>query len=292
MTGTRSLRLVCGALAVGMVASVAGCRKKSETLAPEIQRPEAGAPDAPLTTALDAPEDQPPESGAQDTPPTTERDAPADGQIDVAACGQPGQPCCVQWPSCWAGGCCLAGSRCVAEGETCGDSLGVCSEGGCNCGGEGQLCCLYRPCADAGLVCERRGADQRCGRAPFEGTCLARQTGPPRGCCAGLSFWRVGELCPSGGPCASDGSCGQCPPGDGGAPCSPCGLEGGPCCVVAGSVDPGGFCSVPGTRCVQDPSSGSFVCGRCGQRGERCCDRGRCVFPLYCLGDGTCGEYR
>lgn len=184
------------------------------------------------------------------------------GDIQGAACGQVGMPCCcgnrcLSAPGlrCLGGICRLPpptpcggrGQACCA-GDTCDEywtcSSGICTDYRATCGEVGEPCCCDATC-NTGLTC--LGADAR----GIGGKCW-----PPSSACGG-----------NGQPCCCDVRCNSgmtCTNGT----CAPpsCGAGGLPCCS-------GGLCR-GGLTCVGAVSG-------CGAEGQACCSR-RCQAGLAC----------
>lgn len=209
----------------------------------------------------------------------------ASGRCD--ACGAAGGACCAGG-QCAGSGCCLAG-RCVGPGNACtsfGVSYGLCADGQCACGRQGQSCCPPRStCNEPDTQClqDARGVErcERCGTAGGNccdgnrcaaGGCCVPQANGPSLCLGG------GGQCPNGMSCGAGGACGGC------------GGLGQACCVSGTNVR---WCSASATTCSPQTSK----CESCGKLGEPCCTAyagmtaatGTCDGTLRCAFRGVLG---
>lgn len=206
----------------------------------------------------------------------TEGGPPPDARPVDAMCGLAGLACCPQG-DCGRDACCGSQGKCVASGQPCGPSRGVCHDAVCGpivwpngCGGPGQPCCDPEGCASGG-------------------------------CCAGGVCVAPGTACTrSGGGVCQNGSCGDC------------GNASQRCCVTNGLQE----CTAPYLKCEQNlcvqcgssafgccwghrcgpellcnttgATAGDGACLPCGSVGEACCPGNLCKNGGCCAGDNKC----
>jgi hypothetical protein len=163
-----------------------------------------------------------------------------------------------------------------------GETSGAAGAAGAACGGYDEPCC-GGACNDADSVCEIAVADGakclRCG-VPGAKCCDGNQGAAERcaeGCCVIRGVTAVcvaqGDVCPAGGACDVDGSCGTC----GGA--------GEPCCQEHEEMPIwAAWCAARAT-CVRDLDTQLLACEACGELGEPCCYDPEDPFAL-----GHCGS--
>jgi hypothetical protein len=176
----------------------------------------------------------------------------------------------------------LGGARGEVRGGTSGASSGAAGDAAAACGGYDEPCC-GGACNDADSVCEIAIADGpkclRCG-VPGGKCCDGNEGSAERcaeGCCVIRGVTAVcvaqGDLCPAGGACDVDGSCGTC------------GGEGEPCCQEHEEMPIwAAWCAAHAT-CVRDMDTQLLACEACGELGEPCCYDPEDPFAL-----GHCGS--